>query len=366
MRTSLLWKLLIVNLPAIFLAMGVVWLAIDRLAADYFATLMEEYGITPADTHAMFVDAVHRYMLGAIAVAVGLAILLSFVLTRQVLKPLRAMQTATQRLSDGDYQARVSVTTRDELAELAHALNSMADSLAHTEGLRRRLVADVAHELRTPLTNLRGYLEGFADGVVTPTPATLSMLHSEVVRLERLVDDLHQLSQVDAAELELRLKDNVDLAQLVDRLVALQRPEIEARELSVEITIGSDASELTTDPDKLAQILRNLLENACRFTPVGGDVRISSERRGARHVIEVANSGPGIAPDDVSRIFERFYRAEKSRSRERGGAGIGLAIVKGLAEAHGGSVGAESREGWTRIWVELPQPVPSAHRVTRV
>ena len=343
--------------------MGVVWLAIDMLAADYFTTLMEEYSISPADTHAMFVDAVHRYMLGAIAVAVGLAVLLSFVLTRQVLKPLRAMQTATQRLS-GDYDARVAVTTRDELAELAHALNSMADSLAHTEELRRRLVADVAHELRTPLTNLRGYLEGFADGVVAPAPATLSMLHCEVVRLERLVDDLHQLSQVDAAELELRLED-VDLAHLIDRLVALQRPTIEAKELSMEITIGSDAGRLMADPDKLSQILRNLVENACRFTPVGGDVRISSERRGARHLIEVANTGPGIASDDVSRIFERFYRAEKSRSREWGGAGIGLAIVKGLAEAHGGSVGAQSREGWTRIWVELPQPVPAAHRVTR-
>ncbi|MCC5987466.1 MAG: HAMP domain-containing protein [Pararhodobacter sp.] len=364
MRTTLLLKLLIVNLPAIFVAMGVVWVAIDILAADYFTTLMEEYSISPADTHAMFVDAVHRYMLSAIAVAVGLAILLSFVLTRQVLKPLRAMQDATQRLSDGDYDARVAVTTRDELAELAHALNSMADSLAHTEELRRRLVADVAHELRTPLTNLRGYLEGFADGVVAPSPATLDMLHSEVVRLERLVDDLHQLSQVDASEIELRLED-IDLSHLVDRLVALQRSTIEARELSFKIMISPDARRLTADPDKLSQILRNLLENACRFTPVGGKVRISSKGEGARHLIEVANTGPGIAPDDMSRIFERFYRAEKSRSRERGGAGIGLAIVKGLAEAHGGTVGAESREGWTRIWVKLPRLAAQAHRVTR-
>lgn len=353
MRNRLLTKLLVVNLPVIALAMGVVWVAIDTLAADYFRALMAEYDISPARTHAMFVDAVRRYLLGASIVAAVLAVLLSFLLTRRVLAPLRAMQQATRRLAAGDYDARVPVVSGDELGDLGEAFNRMADSLEHIEALRRRMVADLAHELRTPLTNLRGYMEAFADGVIEPSRDTLDMLQDELLRLQRLVDDLHALSEVDAAGLRIR-RQAVDVRALLGRALALERGELEARRLEVALAVAPEAAQVSADPDRLAQVVRNLLRNAIQFTPAGGRVRLAAERRDGQWCLAIGNSGVGIAAADLPHVFERFYRGDKSRSRARGGSGIGLAIVKGLVEAHGGRVEAESRDGWTCFRCRLP------------
>ncbi|WP_035271179.1 sensor histidine kinase [Desulfonatronum thiodismutans] len=353
-RSTLLLKLLLVNLPVIVLVMFIVWWAIGHLAADYFTALMQEYDIAPDTTHAMFLEAVNRYLLWAALFALLLATVSSLLLTRQVLKPLRAMQDATRQVSAGHYAARVPVTTSDELADLGRAFNRMSEALERNEYLRRKLVADVAHELRTPLTNLRGYLEGVADGVVAADQHTLELLQGELMRLVRLVDDLHSLTEAEAGGLRLD-REHVDLAALVERELELARPMIETGAIVVSRNFSAGSERIHADPDKLSRILRNLLENACRYTPREGLISVSGRRNGDRVRLEVANTGATIPAADLPHIFERFYRVERARSRETGGAGIGLAIVRELVEAHDGQVGASSEDGWTRVWIELPE-----------
>lgn len=353
MRSRLLVKILAVNLPLLVAVPVALWLSIDYLAADYFATLMERYHVNPTETHRMFLDAVHRYILWAALAGVGVAVLLSVVLTRRLLRPLSEMALGARHVSRGDYGTRVQVTSGDEVGELGRAFNAMADNLARIEELRKTMVSDVAHELRTPLTNLRGYLEALGDGVVEPAPETLSMLQQEVLRLVRLVDDLSQLTRADAAGAVLS-REPVDVAALVDEATGLFAGAFAGRGIALEGSVEAGLPPLAADRARLLQVLRNLLDNALRYTPRGGAVRVSAARSGDAVELAVANQGVEIPAADLPFVFERFYRVDKSRSRASGGAGIGLAIVKQLVEAHGGRVGAESGDGITRVWVSLP------------
>ena len=190
MRSRLLWKLLAINIPVIGAVVAVVWLTIDYLAADYFMALMKRYNVSPAETHAVFLDAVHRYLIHASIGAIVLATVLSLLFTRKALHPLERMTDAARRIAAGDYGARIETGSKDEVGELANAFNRMTDSLEKVENLRKSMVADIAHELRTPLTNIRGYLEGLSDGVVAPSKDTFDTLQTEVIRLVRLVEDL--------------------------------------------------------------------------------------------------------------------------------------------------------------------------------
>ena len=339
--------------PVIGIVIAVLWLAIDILAADYFTNLMEQYKISPSETHQMFLDAVHRYFIQAAVVALALACLLSVILTRKVLKPLSDMGEVTHRLAAGDYSARITAVPSDEVGELAGAFNQLADSLEHLEGLRRTMVADFAHELRTPLTNIRGYLEALADGVVTPSNETYDLLQDEIMRLVRLVEDLNQLTSADAARAYLR-REKIDLRDYVERALALNRHEFDARDIDVELSFGTGIDEVHGDPDKLLQILRNLIQNAWQYTPEGGAFRIAANLRNETVRVEFANTSTGLTSVDTRLVFERFHRIEKSRSRETGGAGIGLSIVKQLVEAHGGKVGVEADEKTISFWIELP------------
>ena len=353
MKQRLLWKLLAVNLPIIGIVIAVLWLAIDILAADYFTDLMERYKISPSETHQMFLDAVHRYFIQATVVAIALACLLSLLLTRKVLRPLSEIGEVTRKLAAGDYSARIAAAPSDEVGELALAFNRMADSLEHLEGLRRTMVADFAHELRTPLTNIRGYLEALADGVVTPSNETYDLLQDEIMRLVRLVEDLNQLTSADAARAYLR-RESIDLRDYVERALALNRHEFDARGIEVALTIEPGAECVQGDPDKLLQILRNLIQNAWQYTPKGGVFQIEARAEDDTVRLDFANTASGLASADSSLLFERFHRAEKSRSRETGGAGIGLSIVKQLVEAHGGTAGVETSEDQIRFTVTLP------------
>lgn len=353
MKRRLLWKLLLVNIPVIAVIIVIVWLAIDHLAAGYFMVLMKKYMVAPTATHRMFLAAVHRYLLWASAVALALAFLLSYLLTRRVLRPLSQMAAVTREVAAGNFSTRVEVASSDEVGELGAAFNRMADSLERLERLRKTMVADVAHELRTPLTNLRGYLEGLADGVVPPSRTTLEMLQAEVLRLVHLVEDLGQLARADAARAYLERRE-FSLPESIGQMLALYRPGFEAKGIAVESSFAPGTERVTADRDKLLQAVRNLVENAWKYTPEGGRVAVSAERVAEGIRVVFANSGSGIAAAELPFIFERFYRADRSRSREGGGAGIGLAIVKELVEAHGGRVGAESGEGETRVWFVLP------------
>ena len=353
MKQRLLWKLLAINLPIIGIVIAVLWLAIDILAADYFTNLMERYQISPSETHQMFLDAIHRYFIQATIFALALAFVLSLILTRMVLRPLSEIGEVTRRLAAGDYTARTTDGPSDEVGELASSFNKMADSLQHLEGLRRTMVADFAHELRTPLTNIRGYLEALADGVVTPSNETYDILQDEIMRLVRLVEDLNQLTSADAARAYLR-REPIDLRDYVDRTLALNRHELDARNISVDVTFEPGAETIEGDPDKLLQILRNLIQNAWQYTPEGGAFHINASREDDLIRVEFVNTSAGVTEEDMKLVFERFHRVEKSRSRETGGAGIGLSIVKQLVEAHRGNVGVAVDGNDVKFWITLP------------
>lgn len=354
MRNRLLWKLLFTNiLPVIGVIFLVVWLAVDKLAARYFMELMKIYDVSPSDIHQMFLTSIHEYLIWASLAALGLAFVLSFLLTRRVLRPLSQMTAITREVAAGNFSLRAEITTGDEVGQLGIAFNHMADRLGKIEQLRKTMVADVAHELRTPLTNLRGYLEALNDGVLPPSPETLKMLEEEILRLVHLVDNLQQLARADAARAYLKREELV-LADLVKQMVELHRLNFERKGITLSTRWEDDEARVLADRDKLLQAMQNLLDNCCKYTPEGGRVVIGVSRVQAGVKVDFDNSGPGISPDDLPFIFERFFRADRSRSRDRGGAGIGLAITKELIEAHGGSIGADSMPGSTHIWFILP------------
>jgi signal transduction histidine kinase len=352
MRDKLLWKLLAINLPVIGMVILIVWYAVDFLAADYFTVLMEEYKISPSDTHKMFVESVHRYLIQASIVAAAIAVLLSFLLTRTVLRPLSQMTEISQRVAAGDYSARVEVTSKDEVGRLGLAFNRMADSLEKIEGLRRTMVVDLAHELRTPLTSLRGYFEAMDDGVVEANKGTFGILQDEIMRLVRLVESLHQLTKADAAKAFLS-RQQVDLPALIAQALELDRFQFQSRDITVETKLPAEPLIVQGDRDKLLQVLRNLTQNAWQYTPDGGRLTVVAESAGGGIAVSFTNTAAGIVETDLPLIFERFYRVDKSRSRDSGGAGIGLTIVKELVEAHGGRVGADTGDGDVRFWFEL-------------
>lgn len=354
MKQRLLWKLLLINVPVIAVIILVIWLAIDHLAANYFMVLMEKYMVAPTETHQAFLAAIHRYLIWASLAALALAFVLSYLLTRRVLRPLSEIAEITREVARGRFSARVAVASQDEVGQLGVAFNRMADSLAQVEQLRKTMVADLAHELRTPLTNLRGYFEALSDGVLPPSRETFQMLQQETLRLVHLVEDLQQLARADAAKAFLQ-RQKLSLPEELGQLLRLYRPNFEIKEITVTTHFAPGSEGVSADRDKLLQALRNLVENACKYTPENGQLSIASETVKGGIRVTFSNSGEGIAEKDLPFIFERFFRADRSRSRDAGGAGIGLAIVKELIEAHGGRVGAESSPGETCIWFTLPR-----------
>ncbi len=349
---SLFWRLVGINLFVIAVAVTVVALTVGQLADSIFTSLMKQFHIQTDVLHDLFIQALTRSLILAGLLAAAAGILLSVIMFHAVTRPLRGMIAMTARIAEGDYTARVPVTTTDELASLADALNRMAASLATLDQLRKELVANVAHELRTPLTNLRGYLEAIGEGVAPASADTIASLHDEVMRLVRLVDALHQLSVFDARLPQVQ-RQAVVVDTVVRRLVELHKDEFAERHIAVRSDLTAPAP-ISADPDLVAQAVSNLLDNALKYTPPGGSVAVQVRRADGTVRVEVINSGEGIAADDLPFVFERFYRGEKSRSRDSGGAGIGLAIVKEVATVHGGEVGASSRDGQTAVWFALP------------
>ena len=353
MKQPLIVKLLVINAVVIFIVILFVWLAVDYLAADYFGVLMERYHISPTESHGMFVNSIHRYLIGASILATLVAIGLSFLLTRRVLRPLSEITAVIRKLAAGDYSARIENCSTDEVGRLGTTFNQMTDSLQRVEELRHNMVVDVAHELRTPLTNIRGYLEAMQDRVVPASERTFTLMHNEVFRLIHLVEDLQRLARADAAKGHLALQD-VSLTAILEQITALYLPKLRNRRIRLDMDIATGAEQVVADPDKLLQILSNLLQNACRYASDQGRVQISAQPLEERVQINVENSGETIPENDLPLLFERFYRQDRSRSRDSGGAGIGLAIVRQLVEAHHGEVGVQNIEDGVRVWFRLP------------
>ncbi len=352
MRRSLLWKLLSINLLVVGIAVTLAALTIGQLVDAIFTDLMQEFHIQLDVMHRLFVVAMARSLVLASLVPGAVGLLLSLVLFRMLVRPVRGMMTMAERIAAGDYAARARVTSADEIGRLADSLNQMAGALQTLERLRKDLVANVAHELRTPLTNVRGYLEAIHDGVTPASAEMIGALHEETMRLVRLVDALHELSLFDARLPHLR-RETVDLDSLIRRLVSLRHGDFAGKDIIVRSDVPANCA-VQADSDLLSQALHNLLDNALKYTPRDGKVSVRVFPDGGDVRIAVSNTGDGIAPEDLPFIFERFYRGEKSRAREWGGAGIGLSIVQEVARIHGGQVGATSDRGWTTVWLTLP------------
>lgn len=355
MRNRLIWKILGMNILVVVSVVIIVWYAVDFLAADYFFVLMDKYHIDPKESHAMFVASIHTYLIWGSVSAILLAALLSYVITRRILGPMTQMNRITKRIAAGDYSATVPVISKDEVGELARAFNRMTESLNHMEQLRKTMIVDVTHEFRTPLTNIQGYLEGLMDDVVPPTKQTIALLQEETRRLILLVNDILALARAEGAKINLDILE-IHLADAIEHVLKLFRLRFDKRDIEVTVDGVNAQCRVYADPHKLAQLLHNLLQNAYQYTNAQGRLTISAQQEADQNQVRItfANSGCDLAAKDLDLIFERFYRGEKSRSREHGGAGIGLAVVKELVQAHGGQVGAAAVDGDFRLWFTLP------------
>ncbi len=289
-------------------------------------------------------QAISRFLLWGGLVAIGIGVALTFVLSRRISAPVQALTVAARKLGQGDFTLKVESKDKGELGLLTDTFNSMAADLERTEQLRRNIIADSAHELRTPVTNLRGYLEAIRDGVMKSDKATIDSLCEEAIQLSRLVDELQELTLMEAGELALARKP-----QRIDSLINITIEAAKARAVVQGISIVSDLSEdvpsCNMDSARISQVLRNLIDNALAHTGRDGTITVSAMKNGDEVEVSVADTGEGVSTADLPYIFERFYRADKSRARASGGSGLGLTIAKRLVEAHGGRIQAQSTLG---------------------
>lgn len=294
-----------------------------------------------AELEASFNNSLINALITAGLAATLAAGVVSWFVSNRIVHPIQALVTLSQRIAGGHYEQRLHLNTGDELAELVENFNRMAASLAETEGMRQRLLGDVTHELKTPLTSIKGYMEGLQDGVLPATPETFQLIHNEADRLQRLVEDLQELSRTEAGQIQLEIT-TCDPHQIITPVIERMRPQFREKEIELDTTIPDDLPLIRADVDRTAQVLTNLLGNALQYTPSQGHVTVNVTQRGHQLCFSIRDSGVGLASNDLERIFQRFYRVDKSRSRASGGSGIGLTIAKHLVEAQGGTIHAES------------------------
>jgi histidine kinase len=282
-------------------------------------------------------------LLLALLAAGVVAILVSLLLSRGVVAPVRVLTAASQRIASGHYGERVQAAGSDELGQLAHSFNQMAEKLEQVEAMRRQLIGDVSHELRTPLTAIKGSMEGLMDGVLPGTAETYQQIHQEADRLARLVDDLQELSRVEAGAYPLDIRP-VAVSTLVQTTLKRFAAQAQAKRIELRSDLPAGLPPVLADQDRLTQVLTNLVGNALQYTPAGGQVILLSTRHQDEIHFSVVDTGIGIPAEHLPHLFTRFYRVDKSRSRQAGGgSGIGLTIARHLVEAHGGRIWAESR-----------------------
>ena len=287
--------------------------------------------------------------------AVLVALIVGVFLARSLTSPVRALTQAAYRMTAGELAQQVRVASKDELGQLAQAFNQMSSQLAEKDRLRQQMTADIAHELRTPLTVIAGYAESMKEGVLLPTEDRLALIHSEIEHLQRLVEDLRTLSRADAGELVLN-RQSVSPTELLKQVVITYNHQAERKKIKLALNIDPDLPNIFADETRMMQVLGNLVSNALRFTPEGGQITLSGHNLESGWIaLKAADTGPGIAPEDLPHVFERFYRADESRTESDGGSGLGLAIAKAIVEAHGGRIKAESNTGeGTAFIVRLP------------
>ena len=317
-----------------------------------FIELTEQTGLGASQV--AFLNSVNRALAIAVTSAVIAAVFLTILLSRRILRPIESLQTAVMRVGQGNLEYRVPVRSNDEIGDLAKAFNTMAETLAQQEQLKQQVVSDVAHELRTPLSNIRGYLEAIQDGLASPNEKTIDSLHEEVLLLTRLVDDLQELALAESGQLHLEPKP-VNLSGIVEHTLTVLFPRIKEKDLDVTTSIPQNLPDIVVDPERIGQVLGNLLTNAIAYSPDRGRIHVEIAAHDQSIEVRVSDNGPGIEAEHIPLVFERFYRVDASRTRLTGGAGLGLAIVKQLVQAHGGDVGVFSTSGQgSTFWFSIP------------
>jgi two-component system, OmpR family, sensor histidine kinase BaeS len=292
-------------------------------------------------------------LIGAVG-ASATALLVGLVLSRQFLYPLSELTKAITAMRAGDLEQRVQIRTRDELGTLAQTFNEMSANLSRANQLRKQMTADIAHDLRTPLTVIGGYLEAMRDGTLKPTPERFRIMSEEVNLLQRLVEDLRTLSLADANELKL-MRSNTAPRELLDRVAKAFNETAVGKGITLSVKTDEPLPEVWIDSERMAQVLGNLLTNAIRHTPEGGTVTLRAQAITNGVQLQVQDTGSGIAPADLVKVFDRFYRGDPSRQSESGESGLGLAIARSIVEAHNGTISAESTLGaGTTMTIYLP------------
>jgi signal transduction histidine kinase len=272
------------------------------------------------------------------------ALLLGVFLSRTLTRPIRELTEATHAVADGELGKQVSVRSKDEMGELASSFNKMSADLARSSNARKQMTADIAHELRTPLSLIIGHAEAVHDGVLPPTHENFEIIREESLRLEKLVDDLRTLSLADAGELSIDPQE-VSPQKLLDDLRTSYMHIASQKDVKIQLDSTSGTPMLNIDPGRMTQVLTNILDNALKHTPEGGQIKLSAKKIPDGVELAVQDSGPGIEGGDTNRIFERFYRTDSARHRDDGGSGLGLAIAKSIVEMHRGQIWAESKPG---------------------
>jgi signal transduction histidine kinase len=309
-------------------------------------------------------NTIGRFFLWGGLVAIAVAFLLTYVLSRRVLAPVKALTSVTREFGKGDFTRRVEVNDKGEMGELARSFNTMADGLERNERLRRNMVADIAHELRTPLSNLRGYLEAISDGLVKPDETTIHSLSDEATSLARLVEDLQELSLADAGELKLVMQPE-QVSRLIKETITALQPKTTSKGIVVFSEVPDTLPVLDIDSQRIKQVLYNLVDNAVAHTGQGGRITVTAWREEGQVYISVADTGEGIPAEDLPFIFERFYRVDKSRTRATGGTGLGLTIARRIVEAHGGRIDVRSKVGeGTTFTFSLPTSKNEQREIT--
>jgi signal transduction histidine kinase len=289
-------------------------------------------------------ESIGRYFLWGGMIAIVIALILTYFLSRRILSPVQALTQAANQLGSGDFSQRVDVKGKTELDHLGNTFNTMADNLGRAEELRKNMVADIAHELRNPLANIKGYLEAARDGLIETNEDTIRKLDEEATLLVRLVDDLQELSLAEAGELKLE-REPGDIGKIIETTAQMMQTKASQKGVSLKFAHSDDLPEIDIDVHRISQVLHNLIENAITATPPGGTISISAQQEDDFIEVRVIDNGEGIPAEDLENIFERLYRVDKSRARATGGSGLGLTIARRLVEAHGGQIRVESEPG---------------------
>jgi signal transduction histidine kinase len=292
----------------------------------------------------IFLDRIDLQLLLSGLTAIGLALLLAIFLSRTLTRPIRELTAATQIVSEGNMAHQVPVRSRDELGQLATSFNHMSADLVRSLNLRRQMTADIAHELRTPISIILGHTEAVHDGVLPASNETFEIIREEAERLEHLVDDLRTLSMADAGELKLVLRPYPP-EKLLHDVKKTYSHQAKQKKVMLSVKVAADLPDMEIDPQRMKEVFSNILDNALRYTPEEGHIVLSADVVENTVEMRVQDSGPGVAADELDKIFERFYRAETSRTREEGGSGLGFAIAKSIVEKHNGRIWAESTPG---------------------